>query len=139
MTTLYDVSATKLIELTAMKLKDDERFAPPEWAAWVKTGVHKEHPPQNDDWWYVRCAALLRRIAIDGPVGTQRLRSVYGGKTDNSARPERFVKGSGSIIRKAIQQLESAGFVRTTPKGRQISPEGRSLLDNSAYQLSKSA
>jgi small subunit ribosomal protein S19e len=48
MTTLYDVSATKLIELTAMKLKDDERFAPPEWAAWVKTGVHKEHPPQND-------------------------------------------------------------------------------------------
>jgi small subunit ribosomal protein S19e len=139
MTTLYDVSATKLIELTAMKLKDDERFAPPEWAAWVKTGVHKEHPPQNDDWWYVRCAALLRRIAIDGPVGTQRLRSVYGGKTDNSSRPERFVKGSGSIIRKAIQQLENAGFVRTTPKGREISPEGRSLLDNGAYELSKSA
>lgn len=139
MTTLYDVSANKLIELTAVKLKDDERFAPPEWAAWVKTGVHKEHPPQNDDWWYIRCAALLRRIAIDGPVGTQRLRSVYGGKTDNSSRPERFVKGSGSIIRKAMQQLENAGFVRTTPKGREISPEGRSLLDNSAYELSKSA
>ena len=139
MTTLYDISANKLIELTAVKLKDDERFAPPEWAAWVKTGVHKEHPPQNDDWWYIRCAALLRRIAIDGPVGTQRLRSVYGGKTDNSSRPERFVKGSGSIIRKAMQQLENAGFVRTTPKGREISPEGRSLLDNSAYELSKSA
>ena len=138
MTTLYDISANKLIELTAVKLKDDERFAPPEWAAWVKTGVHKEHPPQNDDWWYIRCAALLRRIAIDGPVGTQRLRSVYGGKTDNSSRPERFVKGSGSIIRKAMQQLENAGFVRTTPKGREISPEGRSLLDNSAYELSKS-
>jgi small subunit ribosomal protein S19e len=139
MTTLYDVSATKLIELTAMKLKDDEQFAPPEWAAWVKTGVHKEHPPQNDDWWYVRCAALLRRIAIDGPVGTQRLRSVYGGKTDNSVKPERFVKGSGSIIRKAMQQLENAGLVRTTPKGREISSEGRAFLDNGAYELSKSA
>src|SRR5659263_39998 len=138
MTTLYDVSATKLIELTAMKLKDDEQFAPPEWAAWVKTGVHKEHPPQNDDWWYVRCAALLRRIAIDGPVGTQRLRSVYGGKTDNSVKPERFVKGSGSIIRKAMQQLENAGLVRTTPKGREISSEGRAFLDNGAYELSKS-
>jgi small subunit ribosomal protein S19e len=139
MTTLYDVSDSKLIELTATKLKSDERFAPPEWAAWVKTGVHKEHPPQNDDWWYVRCAALLRRIAIDGPVGTQRLRSVYGGKTDNSSRPERFVKGSGSIIRKAMQQLENAGLVRTTPRGREISSEGRSFLDNSAYELSKSA
>jgi ribosomal protein S19E (S16A) len=28
--------------------------------------------------------------------------------------------------------------VRTTPKGRQIAPEGRSLLDNGAYELSKS-
>lgn len=138
MTTLYDVSATKLIELTATKLKDDERFTPPQWAGWVKTGMHKEHPPQNDDWWYTRCAALLRRIAIDGPVGTQRLRSVYGGKTDNSSRPERFVKGSGSIIRKAMQQLESAGLVRTTPKGREISPEGRSFLDNNAYEIAKS-
>ena len=139
MTTLYDVSATKLIELTAMKLKEDERFTPPEWATWVKSGMHKEHPPQNDDWWYIRCAALLRRIAMDGPVGTQRLRSVYGGKTDNSSKPERFVKGSGAIIRKAMQQLENAGFVKTTPKGRKISSQGRSFLDNSAYELAQSA
>ena len=139
MTTLYDVPANKLIELTATKLKSDERLAPPEWSSWVKTGVHREHPPQNDDWWYVRCAALLRRIAMDGPVGTQRLRSVYGGKTDNSSKPERFVKGSGSIIRKAMQQLENAGFVKTTPKGREISSQGRSLLDNSAYELAQNA
>ncbi len=139
MTTLYDVPANKLIELTATKLKSDERVIPPEWASWVKTGMHREHPPQNDDWWYVRCAALLRRIAMDGPVGTQRLRSVYGGKTDNSSKPERFVKGSGSIIRKAMQQLENAGFVKTTPKGREISSQGRSLLDNSAYELAQNA
>jgi small subunit ribosomal protein S19e len=138
MTTLYDVPANKLIELTATKLKSDERLAPPEWSSWVKTGVHREHPPQNDDWWYVRCAALLRRIAMDGPVGTQRLRSVYGGKTDNSSAPARFVKGSGSIIRKAMQQLESAGFVKTTPKGREISSQGRSFLDNNAYELAQS-
>jgi small subunit ribosomal protein S19e len=139
MTTLYDVPANKLIEFAATKLKSDERFTPPEWASGVKTGMHREHPPQNDDWWYVRCAALLRRIAMDGPVGTQRLRSVYGGKTDNSSKPERFVKGSGSIIRKAMQQLESAGFVKTTPKGREISSQGRSLLDNSAYELAQNA
>jgi len=139
MTTLYDVPASKLVEFTATKLKSNERITPPQWAAWVKTGVHKEHPPQNDDWWYVRCASLLRRIAIDGPVGTQRLRSVYGGKTDNTSRPERFVKGSGSIIRKAMQQLESAGFVKTTPKGREISSQGRSFLDNSANELARSA
>jgi ribosomal protein S19E (S16A) len=29
--------------------------------------------------------------------------------------------------------------VRTTPKGREISSEGRAFLDNGAYELSKSA
>ncbi len=135
MTTLYDVPAGELIELTATKLKNDERFTPPEWTAWVKTGVHKENPPLRDDWWHIRCASLFRRIAIDGPVGTQRLRSVYGGKTDNSSRPERFVRGSGSIIRKAMQQLEAAGFVRTTKKGREVSALGRSFLDNTAREI----
>ncbi len=70
MTTLYDAPAEKLIQLISNKLKENEYIAPPEWAGWVKTGVHKEHPPQNEDWWYIRCASILRRIAIDGPVGT---------------------------------------------------------------------
>ncbi|HII79102.1 MAG TPA: 40S ribosomal protein S19, partial [Methanosarcina sp.] len=51
----------------------------------VKTGVHKELPPINDDWWYIRCAAVLRKIYTDGPIGTERLRSVYGGKKDNGS------------------------------------------------------
>ncbi|MGZ4852721.1 MAG: 40S ribosomal protein S19, partial [Halobacteriota archaeon] len=55
------------------------------------------------------------------------------------SKPERFVKGSGSIIRKAMQQLENAGFVKTTPKGREISSQGRSLLDNNAYELAQNA
>jgi small subunit ribosomal protein S19e len=137
MTTLYDAPAEKLIQLISNKLKENEYIAPPQWAGWVKTGVHKEHPPQNEDWWYIRCASILRRIAIDGPVGTQRLRTFYGGKTGNRSVPERFVKGSGSVVRKALQQLEKAGYVKTTSKGRAISPSGRSFLDNTAYEIVK--
>lgn len=137
MTTLYDAPVDKLIQLLSNKLKENEHITPPEWAGWVKTGVHKEHPPQDKDWWYIRCASILRRIAIDGPVGTQRLRTFYGGKTDNRSVPERFVKGSGAIVRKALQQLEKAGYVKTTAKGRAISPSGRSFLDNTAYEVVK--
>lgn len=137
MTTLYDAPAEKLIQLISNKLKENEYIVPPQWAGWVKTGVHKEHPPQNKDWWYIRCASILRRIAIDGPVGTQRLRTFYGGKTGNRSVPERFVKGSGSVVRKALQQLEKAGYVKTTPKGRAISPSGRSFLDNTANEIVK--
>jgi len=63
----------------------------------VKTGVHKELPPSSNDWWYTRCAAVLRKIYTDGPVGIERLRSVYGGKKNNGSTPDHKAKGSGSL------------------------------------------
>jgi len=49
---------------------------------------------------------------------------------------EHFKKAGGSIIRKALQQLEAAGLVCTIKgKGRILTPEGRSLLDRLANKL----
>ena len=135
MTTAYDVPATNLIEKVALKLKENENVNTPEWAAHVKTGVHKELPPIDNDWWYTRCAAVLRTIYTDGPIGIERLRSVYGGKKDRGSNPYKKAKGSGSIARKAVQQLESAGLVRTLKSGRVVSPAGQSLLDNTANEV----
>lgn len=101
----------------------------------MKTGVHKELSPTNDDWWYTRCAAVLRKIYTDGPVGVERLRSVYGGKKDNGSTPYHKAKGSGSIARKAVQQLEAAGFLQKVKEGRIVSAKGRSMLDNAANEL----
>lgn len=119
----------------AGKLKNNEHIVPPEWAGNVKTGVHKELSPTNEDWWYTRCAAVLRRIYTDGPVGIERLRSVYGGKKDNGSTPYHKAKGSGSIIRKAVQQLEAAGYLQKVKEGRTVSAKGRSMLDNAANEL----
>ena len=39
------------------------------------------------------------------------------------------MKGSRSIIRKALQQLESAGLIEEDkPKGRKVTKQGRKLL-----------
>lgn len=135
MTTVYDVPAHGLITKIAEHLKNNKKCTPPEWAAYVKTGVHKELPPLNSDWWYIRCASILRRIYIDGPVGVERLRSVYGGRKNRGSRPERFLKGSGSIARKALRQLEDIEYVRTMKNGRVISPQGRSFLDKTANEI----
>lgn len=137
MTTVYDVPASGLINKVAQRLKKDKKVTPPEWASYVKTGIHKEIPPLNEDWWYTRCASILRRVYIDGPVGVERLRSFYGGRRNRGSKPERFVKGSGSIVREAVQQLEKAGYVRNAKKGRAISPAGRSFLDNVADEVKK--
>ncbi|MBP2031233.1 small subunit ribosomal protein S19e [Methanohalophilus levihalophilus] len=135
MTTAYDVPATDIISKLAEKLKENDNIQPPEWAAFAKTGVHKELPPMDSDWWYTRCAAVLRRIYIDGPIGIQRLRSVYGGKKNRGANPSKKAKGSGSVARVVSQQLESAGFVSQLKGGRIVTPAGQSLLDNTATEV----
>jgi small subunit ribosomal protein S19e len=135
MTTVFDVPAMEFIEKVAGILKENETIVPPEWAENVKTGVHKELPPKSEDWWYIRCAAILRKIYTDGPVGIERLRSVYGGKKDRGSRPGHKAKGSGSIARKSVQQLEAAGFLQKVKDGRTVSAKGRSMLDNAANEL----
>jgi small subunit ribosomal protein S19e len=135
MTTVFDVPATEFIEKVAGIFKDNENIVPPKWAEDVKTGIHKELPPNRDDWWYIRCAAVLRKIYTDGPIGIERLRSVYGGKKDNGSSPSHKAKGSGSIARKAVQQLEAAGYLQKVKGGRTVSAKGRSMLDNAANEL----
>ncbi len=134
MTTVYDVPADHLIRRVAAKLKESN-LEVPEWVEFVKTGAHKELPPLEKDWWYIRCASILRRVYIDGPVGVARLRSYYGGKHRNGATPAVFSKGSGSIIREALQALEKLGYVTSQKGGRVVSPAGRSFLDNTAKEV----
>lgn len=139
MPTVYDVPANLLIERLSKYLKEDiDEVSPPEWAPIVKTGSHAERPPENEDWWYIRCASLLRKIYLRGPIGIERLRALYGGRKNRGVRKEKSVKGSGAIIRVTLKQLEAAGYVEmVNRKGRIITPKGRKLLDRLASEISR--
>lgn len=135
MTTVYDVPPKDLIEAVAKELKTLGKVQPPVWAAYVKTGVSKEMPPTNPDWWFVRCASVLRRVYIDGPVGVSRLRTYYGGKHRKTVATPSFAEGSGSIAREALVQLEKAGYIKKLKKGRQVTPEGQAFLDDLSHTI----
>ncbi|MDH4221569.1 MAG: 40S ribosomal protein S19, partial [Candidatus Bathyarchaeota archaeon] len=108
MPTPYDVPPPALIDRLARYLREEvDAIVPPTWASFVKTGSHARRPPQNPDWWFTRCASLLRKIYVKGPIGIERLRSEYGGRIDEGVRPEHARKGGGAIIRKALQQLQN--------------------------------
>ena len=134
MTNIYDQDPNELILKVAEKLKKVEQIKPPVWAIWVKTGVHKERPPIQKDWWHIRAAAVLRSIYKLGPIGVSKLRIKYGGKKDRGMKPEEFRKGSGNILRKILQQLESAELIKqnkkSVHKGRIITPKGIKLLSS---------
>lgn len=136
MTTVFDVPARPFIEKLAVKLKAEKNITMPDWAAYVKTGPHRERPPVDPDWWYIRVAAILRKIYLNSPLGVTQLRSMFGGKADKGSKPYKAVLSSGAIIRRSLQQLEQAGFVTTEKgKGRVITDKGRSLLDNTAHEV----
>ena len=134
MVTAYDVPADRLIARAAEKLKE-MGVEPPGWASWVTTGIHRERAPEQDDWWYIRLASVLRKVYIKGPIGTSRLAAEYGGKVDRGSERYHPAKGSRCIVRKCLQQLESLGLVESTKEGRVISSKGRSFLDNTAREV----
>ena len=139
MPTPYDIPASVLIEGLVKHLKDEvDEITPPEWALFAKTGVHAQRPPTNPDWWFVRCASILRKIYVKGPLGIEKLRQEYGGRLDRGAKPEHASKGGGAIVRNAIQQLQAAGLVRSQRnEGRVVTSQGRQLLDRLSTNLKR--
>jgi small subunit ribosomal protein S19e len=134
-----DVPASRLIKKVAKYLKENvDAVTPPAWSSIVKTGTHVEKQPQDPDWWYVRSASLLRKIYIHGPIGIEKLRADYGGGKNYGVKPQHAAKAGGSIVRKALQQLETAGYIETVKlRGRRLSRQGRKLLQEVAEELSK--
>ncbi len=135
---MKQVSSQKLIQRLSEKLKKNENIKPPDWSKFVKTGVSSERPPLQEDWWFIRSAAILRRIYIKGPIGTQRLRTAFGGKRRRGHKPSHHAKAGGKIIRTILQQLEKADYVKKVDKprkGRFITPKGQRLLDKTAEEI----
>ncbi len=128
----------KLIPKLRDELKKQPEIKEPSWAKFVKTGAHRERPPQDPDFWFMRSASVLRRIYLEGPVGVQRLRTYYGKTIKWGYRPKRFTRAGGNQIRKILQQLESAGLIAKEGKGgRKITAKGMKFFDNAAKGAGK--
>jgi small subunit ribosomal protein S19e len=69
-------------------------------------------------------------------VGIETFRTIYGGRQRRGSAPPHRRKGSGSVVRRILQQLEEAGLVEKVPgRGRVLSSKGRSLLDTTAREV----
>lgn len=131
---VYQIPAGEYNDYLADALKQISEFKEPEWAAFVKTGVSKKRPPQEEDFWYKRAASILRQIYVHKTVGVNRLKTRYGSKKNRGMRPERFKKASGKMIRVILQQAEAAGLLEKSNEpgkraGRKLTEKGREFLE----------
>jgi len=123
----------KYIPALAEAIKKIPEFQAPEWSSYVKTGMSKERPPADDNFWFTRAASILRQLYINGVVGVGRLRTRYGSRKNRGGRPGKFKKASGKIIRIILQQAEAAGLVEKMTRlqhGRRLTQKGRDFLDS---------
>ncbi len=138
MTNVNEVPADVLIQTLAETLKNEDVINPPEWSNYVKTGSHVERPPQNDEWWYERCASILRKVYVHGPVGLADLQKMYGGKKKIKFSKNHQRDAGQSAIRKPLQQLETAGYIeKKKTDGRVVTGKGMSLIDKTSATVLK--
>lgn len=135
---IKQTDADKLIEAISKEFEKMEEIKPPEWAKFVKTGVHNERPPSQKNWWYIRSASILRKLSLGKPIGVSRIKRVYGGRKRRGHKPEHKYPASGSIIREIFKQLEKSGFVKTEKsKGRMITAKGTLFLKEIVKSVEK--
>ena len=137
---IYVVTPEKLIEIIAEKLKEYPEISPPKGSEFWKTAFFKElAPADSENFWYIRSASLLRKVNKYGPIGVNKLRKFYGGKNRKGKGLHHSARGSGKIIRVALQQLENAKLIEVKDKkGRVLSSEGTSLLERTSYGIIRS-
>lgn len=131
--TIFMQKPEKYIPALAEALKKIPQFEVPEWAMYAKSGVSRERPPTDENFWFVRSASILRQLYIRGVVGVGKLRTRYGSRKDRGGMRDKFFKSGGKIIRVILQQAEAAGLVEKVLRmqhGRRLTQRGRDFLDS---------
>lgn len=137
MVTVYDIEPQKFIDGLKERLKEFKSIGKPEKFIGVKTSAGKERPPEQEDWWFIRAASILRKIYLKGPIGVSGLRKEYSARKRRGHKPEKTYEAGGNIIRTILGQLEEEELIKKEEEGRVITPKGQSFLDNLAYDLKK--
>ena len=136
--TVRDVAAAQFIAAYAEVLKNNDKFVVPKWADIVKTGVHKELAPYDPDWYFVRAAAVARKIYLRQGTGVGALKKRFGGAYRRGAAPEKHQDAAGGIIRNILLTLDDLKITEKLPKGgRKVTRIGQQALDLVAGQVAR--
>ena len=134
--TVKDVPANKWVRAMASHLKQSGKLFVPNCTEYIKQSSANDRGPQNPDWYYYRCAAVLRRIYQRPGVGYGGLSKPFGMKKNNGSRPEHFVRASKGPLHWVCKSLEGMKLIQKGKvSGRVITREGRRKADAIAFNV----
>eukprot|EP00178_Gracilaria_changii_P006800 TRINITY_DN22100_c0_g1_i1.p1 TRINITY_DN22100_c0_g1~~TRINITY_DN22100_c0_g1_i1.p1 ORF type:complete len:150 (+),score=23.32 TRINITY_DN22100_c0_g1_i1:22-471(+) len=130
-----DVDPKKLVVAFAAFLKKEGKIQLPKNCDLIKTAPNKELPPDDPDWYYVRAAAVFRRIYVRPGTGIGALTKVYGSGSRKGVMPQHHQNCARGHIRHAMQQFEKMGLMEhSVSGGRKVTSKGCQMLDRMAHQ-----
>merc|ERR1712167_352708 len=113
----------------------------PKWLNMVKTSCRNELAPYNENWLYIRAAALARKVYLRQNIGVGALKHIYGGKWRRGVRTPRHGACSKKVIRYCLMELVNAGILekdrnnQTKRNSRRVSKDGQRDMDSVARNL----
>ena len=138
MANLYEVDAGAFIAKAAEKLKA-ANVKKPGYVDYVKTGAGRERVPASEDFYFARCASVLRQVYLNGPIGISTLRTRYGNRKRHTVTKHHHKRAGGSVIKDAFDSLEKLGYVKKAKVGRVITPAGKAFADKISNEIIKGA
>jgi len=134
--TVRDVPGYKWIRAMAAQFKREGKLLVPSCSEYVKTSHGRERAPQNDDWYYIRCAAVLRHIYLRPGNGYGGLSKAFGNKKNRGSKPERTIRAATGPLHWACKSLEGLGLIGKGQKsGRVVTRDGRTRCDTVAFNV----
>eukprot|EP01004_Peranema_trichophorum_P010441 NODE_9237_length_609_cov_408.450617_g8605_i0.p1 GENE.NODE_9237_length_609_cov_408.450617_g8605_i0~~NODE_9237_length_609_cov_408.450617_g8605_i0.p1 ORF type:complete len:157 (+),score=35.03 NODE_9237_length_609_cov_408.450617_g8605_i0:68-538(+) len=131
-----DVDANRFIRTYAAYLKKAGKLEIPAYVDVVKLSSANELAPLNPDWFYIRTAAIARRVYLYPGVGVGMLARQFGTGIRRGSRPVRHQPANKGNIRHSLQQLEKLNIIEHTPDGgRKITKKRQKDLDRIAQQV----
>lgn len=134
--TVKDVDQDKIVQGVALFLKKSGKLKVPDNMDVVKTSKAKELGPVNADWFYVRCASILRRMYHRGPIGVGGVKKIFGTRKRDGVCPSHWCRADGAVSRRALQALEHVKLIeKHSEGGRKLTAQGQRDLDRIASQI----
>ena len=134
--TLRDVAANKWVRAMALHLKQSGKLFVPNCAELMKQSTGNERAPQNVDWYFFRCAAVLRRVYVRPGTGYGGLAKAFAILKNNGSRPEKTVKASRGLLHWACRSLEGLKLLgKGKESGRVLTREGKRKCDAIAFNV----
>ena len=134
--TIKDVKTFRWIKVMANHLKQEGKLFVPNCAEFIKTSHGRERAPQNPDWYYMRAAAVLRRIYIRPGVGLGGLAKKFANKKNRGSQPEITTKAAKGPLHWACKSLEGLKLVgKGKESGRVLTSAGRKRCDTIASNV----